>query len=165
LLSWFRPPPTMRWNGLVPEMARSTGHRSALMIELGSILLLWMGKVVTNAVLSQAVRCTKCSGLDGAILSSAGYPPWEFFLSPESRRTLCTCSLHELSRWGRSGSWHRNLWIGSYKLTWWSSGVGVINCPSLDNGVSYARCEVDVLDSDPQGDKFLNLDSGGDPAT
>ena len=46
----------------------------------------------------------------------------------------------------------------------WSGGVSDVSCPSLDDGVSYALCEVDVLDSDPQGDKFLNLDSGGDPA-
>jgi hypothetical protein len=45
----------------------------------------------------------------------------------------------------------------------WSGRVRAISCPSPDDGVSYTLCEVDVLDSDPQGDKFLNLDSGGDP--
>ena len=87
-LSWFRPPPTMRLNGLVPEMAGSIGHRSAPRIEWGSILLWRMGKVVTSAVLSQAVRCTKRSGLDGAILSSAGYSSWGFFLTRIQPNTL-----------------------------------------------------------------------------
>jgi hypothetical protein len=117
-LSWFWPPPTMRLNGLVPEMVGSIGHRSAPRIEWDSILLWWMGKVVTSAVLSQAVRCTKRGGLDEAILSSTSYLPWGFFLSQESSRTLCTCSLYELSILGHSGSLHRNLWIGSYKLIW-----------------------------------------------
>jgi hypothetical protein len=108
----------MRLNGPDPEMAGSIGHRSAPRIEWDSILLWRMGKVVTSAVLSQAVRCTKRSGLDRAILSSASYLPWGFFLSPESRRTLYICSLYVLFIWGHSGSPHRNLWIGSYKLTW-----------------------------------------------
>jgi hypothetical protein len=46
----------------------------------------------------------------------------------------------------------------------WPGGVSAINCPSPDDGVSYTLCEVDVLDSNPQEDKFLNLGSGGDPA-
>jgi hypothetical protein len=75
-------------------MARSTGHRSAPRIELGSILLLWMGKVVTSAILSQAVRYTKCSGLDETILSFVGYPPWEFFLTRIQANTL-----HLFSAW------------------------------------------------------------------
>jgi hypothetical protein len=57
--------------------------------------------------------------------------------------------------------------IGSSELfpISWPGGVSAVSCPSPDNGVSDAWCEVDVLDSDPQGDKFLNLDSGGDSAT
>jgi hypothetical protein len=64
-LSWFWPPPTMRLNGLDPEVAGSIGHRSAPRIEWDSILLWRMGKVVKSAVMSQVVRCTKRSVLMG----------------------------------------------------------------------------------------------------
>jgi hypothetical protein len=161
-LSWFRPPPTMRLNGLVLEMAGSIGHRSAPRTEWGSILLWRMGKVVTSAVLSQDVSCTKRIGLDEAILSSAGYSSWGFFFThqnPGEHYTLVLCMgfPYEVTS-------EAPIWTSELDPISWPGGVSAINCPSPDDGVSYTLCEVDVLDSNPQEDKFLNLGSGGDPA-
>jgi hypothetical protein len=41
-----------------------------------------------------------------------------------------------------------------------ASGIGTICSPSPNDGVPHARLQVDGLDSDPKGGKFLNVLSG-----
>ena len=45
-----------------------------------------------------------------------------------------------------------------------TSGVRTVGCPSPNNGVTHARLQVDGLDSDPKGNKFLYVLGGGDSA-
>jgi len=45
-----------------------------------------------------------------------------------------------------------------------TSGVRTVGCPSPNNGVTHARLQVDGLDSDPKGNKFLYVLSDGDSA-
>jgi hypothetical protein len=52
--------------------------------------------------------------------------------------------------------------IGSFELNpiRRASGIGTIHSPSPNNGVSHAWLQVDGLDSDSKGDKFLYVLGG-----
>jgi hypothetical protein len=82
-------------------------------------------RILLHTVLAKGQSKDKCSPVSRGPLHNAqclwcGQPLFcrlsavrIFFLLLGSRRTLCTCLQHGLSKWGHSGSPYRILWTGS----------------------------------------------------
>jgi hypothetical protein len=140
-----------------PGQIVPTGCQSAPRLGFCSIPPWQTGRVVKDVSMFLKGHCITHSDLGEAIPFFAGSLPLVFFPVPGSLWRLCIYFLLEPSKWGRFWRCHRILWLNPICR---ASGVGTIRSPSPNYRVSHAWRQVDGLDSDPKGDKFLHVLGG-----